>query len=67
MSIPDARFDWLCEKVQPKASQPAFLEVVDIAGLVKGAANGEGLGNAFLSNIQVCAAGPVAYTKTLIR
>lgn len=33
---------------------PAFLEVVDIAGLVKGAAQGEGLGNAFLSHIQVC-------------
>ena len=39
------------EKVQPKASQPAYLEVCDIAGLVKGAAEGQGLGNAFLSNI----------------
>jgi obg-like ATPase 1 len=37
--------------VQPKANQPAYLEVCDIAGLVKGAAQGQGLGNAFLSHI----------------
>lgn len=51
VTVPDPRFDWLVEKVQPKACQPAYLEVVDIAGLVKGAAEGQGLGNAFLSNI----------------
>ncbi|KAL4439237.1 hypothetical protein ABPG77_004139 [Micractinium sp. CCAP 211/92] len=51
VTVPDARFDWLVEKVQPKSSVPAFLEVCDIAGLVKGAAEGAGLGNAFLSNI----------------
>lgn len=37
-----------CSKV------PAFLNIVDIAGLVKGAADGEGLGNAFLSHIKAC-------------
>lgn len=51
VNVPDPRFDWLVEKVKPKADQPAFLDICDIAGLVKGAAQGEGLGNAFLSNI----------------
>ncbi len=36
---------------KPKSGVPAYLEVVDIAGLVRGAATGEGLGNAFLSHI----------------
>lgn len=44
VQVPDERFDWLCEKVQPKNSQPAFLEVCDIAGLVKGAAQVSGWG-----------------------
>ncbi|KAH3826840.1 obg-like ATPase 1 [Dreissena polymorpha] len=52
--IPDARFDFLCENFQPASKVPAFLNVVDIAGLVKGAHEGKGLGNAFLSNIKVC-------------
>ena len=51
--IPDDRFRWLCSTYKPKSEVPAFLEIVDIAGLVKGAAAGEGLGNAFLSHIQV--------------
>mmetsp|Transcript_7027 Transcript_7027/g.12755 ORF Transcript_7027/g.12755 Transcript_7027/m.12755 type:complete len:392 (-) Transcript_7027:155-1330(-) len=51
VNIPDERFDWLCNTYRPKSKIPAFLEVVDIAGLVKGAADGAGLGNAFLSNI----------------
>ncbi|GAB4815015.1 hypothetical protein N2152v2_002061 [Parachlorella kessleri] len=52
VNVPDDRFRWLCQLYKPKSEVPAFLEVVDIAGLVKGAAQGEGLGNAFLSHIQ---------------
>ena len=51
MNIPDDRFKWLCDLYKPKSEVPAFLEICDIAGLVKGAATGEGLGNAFLSHI----------------
>jgi obg-like ATPase 1 len=51
VNVPDERFQWLCKSYKPKSEVPAFLEIVDIAGLVKGAATGEGLGNAFLSNI----------------
>lgn len=52
--VPDARFDFLCETYAPVSKVPAFLNVVDIAGLVKGAHEGQGLGNAFLSNIGAC-------------
>lgn len=52
VNIPDERFNTLVDIYKPKATFPAFLEIVDIAGLVKGAAQGEGLGNAFLSHIQ---------------
>lgn len=52
VTVPDERFDWLVEQVQPKSSVPATVEFVDIAGLVKGAAQGEGLGNKFLSHIR---------------
>ena len=52
MNVPDDRFKWLCSEYKPKSEVPAFLEIVDIAGLVRGAASGEGLGNAFLSHIQ---------------
>ena len=52
VTVPDERFDWLCATYKPKSSIPAYLEVVDIAGLVKGAATGAGLGNAFLSHIR---------------
>lgn len=54
VAVPDARFDWLCEHWQPASRMPAYLNVVDIAGLVKGAHEGQGLGNAFLSNISAC-------------
>lgn len=52
--VPDARFDFLCQHYEPLSKQPAFLNVVDIAGLVKGASEGQGLGNAFLSHIKAC-------------
>ncbi|HEX6938386.1 MAG TPA: redox-regulated ATPase YchF [Longimicrobiales bacterium] len=50
--VPDARMDLLVERVQPKAVTPAVVTFVDIAGLVKGASQGEGLGNQFLANIR---------------
>jgi len=52
--VPDARLDKLCELVKPKNVQAATVEIVDIAGLVKGASKGEGLGNQFLANIREC-------------
>ncbi|XP_052812436.1 obg-like ATPase 1 [Mya arenaria] len=52
--VPDERYNFLCEHYQPASKVPAFLNVVDIAGLVKGAHEGKGLGNAFLSNIKAC-------------
>lgn len=52
--VPDDRFDFLCEHHKPASKVPAFLNVVDIAGLVKGASEGQGLGNAFLSHIKAC-------------
>ncbi|KAG8169430.1 hypothetical protein KVR01_000175 [Diaporthe batatas] len=50
--VPDERYDWLCEKFQPKSRVPANLTVYDIAGLTRGASTGAGLGNAFLSHIR---------------
>ena len=52
VSVPDERFDWLRETFKPASKVPAFLTVIDIAGLVKGAAEGAGLGNNFLANIK---------------
>ena len=52
--VPDDRFDWLVEHHKPKSVVQPFLEIVDIAGLVKGAADGAGLGNKFLANIREC-------------
>ncbi|KAK7078841.1 Obg-like ATPase [Halocaridina rubra] len=52
--VPDARFTYLCEFHKPASKVPAFLNVTDIAGLVKGASEGQGLGNAFLSHIKAC-------------
>lgn len=52
VAVPDARFDWLCAEYKPASKIPAYLTVIDIAGLVKGASTGQGLGNAFLSHIK---------------
>ncbi|HEX6052015.1 MAG TPA: redox-regulated ATPase YchF [Gemmatimonadaceae bacterium] len=52
VEVPDPRLDRLAEVVQPKRTVPAAVQFVDIAGLVKGAAQGEGLGNKFLANIR---------------
>ena len=54
VSVPDTRLDKLAEMYNPDKFTPATLEFVDIAGLVKGASKGEGLGNKFLSNIREC-------------
>ena len=54
VSVPDARLEWLRDQHNPKKFTPAVIEFVDIAGLVKGASKGEGLGNKFLSNIRGC-------------
>ncbi|ALP95472.1 GTP-binding and nucleic acid-binding protein YchF [Intestinimonas butyriciproducens] len=52
VAVPDHRLDWLSDFYKPKKTTPAVIEFVDIAGLVKGASKGEGLGNKFLSNIR---------------
>lgn len=52
VEVPDPRLDKLAEIVKPQKTIPAAVEFVDIAGLVKGASQGEGLGNKFLANIR---------------
>ena len=52
VTVPDPRLTALCEIVHPQQTQAAVMQFVDIAGLVKGAASGEGLGNKFLANIR---------------
>lgn len=52
VNVPDERLEKLSEIVNPERVQPAIVEIVDIAGLVKGASKGEGLGNKFLANIR---------------
>ncbi|MFK8058137.1 MAG: redox-regulated ATPase YchF [Saprospiraceae bacterium] len=52
ITVPDTRLDKLTEWVQPKSVVPTVIEIVDIAGLIKGASKGEGLGNQFLANIR---------------
>lgn len=54
VAVPDKRLDKLAEMYDPDKYTPATIEFVDIAGLVKGASKGEGLGNKFLSNIREC-------------
>lgn len=52
ITVPDDRLDKLTELVKPQKTIPTVIEFVDIAGLVKGASKGEGLGNQFLANIR---------------
>jgi GTP-binding protein YchF len=54
--VPDRRLDKLAELVKPQQVQPTVVQIVDIAGLVRGASKGEGLGNQFLANIRECEA-----------
>ncbi|MBR5065745.1 MAG: redox-regulated ATPase YchF [Oscillospiraceae bacterium] len=54
VAVPDSRLDWLADYYSPKKYTPATIEFVDIAGLVRGASKGEGLGNKFLENIRQC-------------
>ncbi len=54
VAVPDERLDHLTTMFSPKKTTPATVEFVDIAGLVKGASHGEGLGNKFLSHIREC-------------
>lgn len=54
ITVPDGRLAKLAELVNPGRIVPAAVEIVDIAGLVKGASKGEGLGNKFLGNIREC-------------
>ena len=51
-AVPDKRYSHLCSIWKPASEYPAYLRLVDIAGLIKGASEGAGLGNAFLSHIQ---------------
>ena len=53
VTVPDSRLDYLAGLYNPKKYTPAVIEFVDIAGLVKGASQGAGLGNKFLSNIRM--------------
>ena len=52
VTVPDKRLDFLNDLIKPKSLVPTTFEFTDIAGLVKGASNGEGLGNKFLSHIK---------------
>jgi len=52
VAVPDVRYNWLVKHWEPASEVSAFLQITDIAGLVKGASTGEGLGNNFLSHIR---------------
>ena len=77
VTVPDRRLDMLAKMYNPDKVTPAVIEFVDIAGLVKGASKGEGLGNKFLSHIRETDAivhvvrcfenGEVAWTGRLTR
>ena len=54
VAVPDKRLDLLTDLYKSQKTTPAVIEFVDIAGLVKGASKGEGLGNQFLGNIREC-------------
>ena len=53
-NVPDKRLEVLSDMCKPQRTIPATVDIVDIAGLVKGASHGEGLGNQFLANIREC-------------
>ena len=53
-NVPDKRLEVLADMCKPKSVVPATVDIVDIAGLVRGASKGEGLGNQFLANIREC-------------
>lgn len=55
VDLPDERLDFLASVNNPKKKTPASVKFVDIAGLIKGASQGDGLGNQFLANIRECA------------
>ena len=54
VNVPDERLDFLCDLFNPRKRVPATFEFYDIAGLVRGASKGEGLGNQFLGHIREC-------------
>ena len=54
ITVPDERLNIIEQFVKPQRIVPTTIDIVDIAGLVKGASKGEGLGNQFLSNIREC-------------
>ena len=54
ITVPDERLQVLSDLVNTKKTIPTTVEIVDIAGLIKGASKGEGLGNQFLANIREC-------------
>jgi len=56
VKVPDPRLDEITKRIKPQTVIPASMEFVDIAGIVKGASKGEGLGNKFLANIRECTA-----------
>ena len=56
VKVPDKRLDEISKRIQTQKIIPAVVSITDIAGLVKGASNGEGLGNKFLSHIRECSA-----------
>ena len=64
VSVPDERLDKLAEMYEPDKFTPATLEFVDIAGLVKGASKGEGLGNKFLADIREVALSSTLYAAS---
>ncbi|MDX1909613.1 MAG: redox-regulated ATPase YchF [Bacteroidia bacterium] len=56
VAVPDERLDKITALIKPKSVVPTSVQIVDIAGLVRGASKGEGLGNQFLANIRECEA-----------